>query len=173
MFNDANSKYPVPIKSPGMWWFFYIFWQGWRRGMAAPGLQSTESLCPSKDETGNEWSKEEHCAFKCGIVVSLAHRTAGFESHPAVVLAWRDDLCLDLWLWKGKEIVEIYNIHSIAASSSHTGLGEKNIPMVMNMCDGVKQEFSLYCSSSQKLRRNELCNGEEDHNWNVSKYLNI
>lgn len=55
--------------------------------MVGPGLQNTESLCPSRDGTGNEWCKEERHVFKCGLVLSLACRTAGFETHLAAVLA--------------------------------------------------------------------------------------
>lgn len=103
--------------------------------MAGPGLQNTESLHPSGNETGNEWSKEKQ--LRVGLFCPWHAVHQGLKI--IQLLSWRKEMA-HVWICSsGRERKYWKYTRSIAASSSHNDLGEKNIPVVMSPCDGVKQ----------------------------------
>lgn len=91
--------------------------------MAGPGLQSTESLCPSRNETGFQWSKE-----KCLSVGLSCPWHSGQQGEKAIqLLSWHKEMT-HVWIFSpGRERKYWNYTSSIASSSSHNGLGEKKI----------------------------------------------
>lgn len=103
--------------------------------MAGPGLQNTESLCSHRNETGNEWSKE-----KCSSVRLFCPGHAGQQGLKTIqLLSWHKEMTHVYICSSGRER-KYWKYTNIQLLPPHLIMVlVKNIPVVMNPCDGVKQ----------------------------------